>query len=49
MPLDVMHKLAGHANVQTSLKHYSKPTEERRRAAVASVSNWLQARAVATR
>ncbi len=49
VPLDVMHKLAGHANVSTSLKHYSKPSEERRRAAVDSVSRWLQGRAVATR
>jgi len=45
--MDVLHVLAGHANVQTTLKHYSKPSEERRRAAVDSVGKWLSERAVA--
>jgi integrase len=47
VPMDVLHVLAGHANVQTTLKHYSKPSEERRRAAVELVGKWLSERAIA--
>jgi integrase len=49
VPMDVVHVLAGHANLQTTMRYYNKPSDERRRAAAASVSKWLQGRAVATR
>ena len=48
-PLDVAHVLAGHRSIVTTLKHYNKPTEERRREAATMVSEWLSRRAVATR
>lgn len=47
VPMDVLHVLAGHANVRTRIRYYSKPSDERRRAAVDSVGKWLSERAVA--
>jgi integrase len=49
VPLDVIHVLAGHRSIHTTLKHYNKPTELRRREAATLVSEWLSQSAVATR
>ena len=39
--LDVMHVLAGHKNLTTSMEHYNKPSDDRRRGAASAVSSWL--------
>ena len=47
VPMDVVHTLAGHSNVQTTMAHYNQPTEARKLEAAATVGKWLSEKAVA--
>jgi hypothetical protein len=42
--MDVVHVLAGHSRLQTTMEHYNQPSEERRLAAAAAVGEWVAAR-----
>jgi len=42
VPMDVIHTLAGHSNVQTT--HYNQPTEARKLEAAAAVGKWMEER-----
>jgi hypothetical protein len=42
--MDVVHVLAGHSSLQTTMEHYNQPSEERRLAAAAAVGEWVAAR-----
>jgi integrase len=47
VPMDVVHTLAGHSNVQTTMAHYNQPTEARKLEAAAVVGKWFAEKAVA--
>jgi integrase len=47
VPMDVIHTLAGHSNVQTTMEHYNQPTDARKLEAAAAVGEWLSREAVA--
>jgi integrase len=47
VPLDVIHTLAGHSNLSTTMKHYNQPTLDRRLAAADQVGSWLQSQRIA--
>jgi integrase len=49
VPLDVIHTLAGHRNLQTTMEHYNQPTEQRKLDAANTVGNWLAANGSSTR
>jgi integrase len=41
VPLDVVHTLAGHSSLQTTIEHYNQPTEQRKLDAARAVEDWL--------
>ncbi|MGB7049499.1 MAG: tyrosine-type recombinase/integrase [Candidatus Cybelea sp.] len=49
VPLDVIHTLAGHRSLQTTMEHYNQPTEQRKLDAAKAVGNWLAANGSSTR
>ncbi|MGB8909095.1 MAG: tyrosine-type recombinase/integrase [Candidatus Cybelea sp.] len=42
VPMDVIHTLAGHSNVQTTMEHYNQPTDQRKLDAAKAVGEWLR-------
>jgi hypothetical protein len=46
--LDVIHTLAGHTRLQTTMERYNQPTDQRKVDAANTVGNWLAANGSST-
>lgn len=46
IPVDVVHTLAGHASLSTTMKHYNQPSEERKLQATDQIGSYLKKRGI---